>query len=577
MARLDELPEALRRKIFRHLLTADQVRQPPNHFMIEHYNFEVSLMRVNRLIKADAEAILYGENKFVKLSWHFGQCHEAMDNHEVPFFRKKVENFNHHFAEITVTTNPGRVRTLGGSFTLNVSVLLLEDMPKLARAMRIIDLANFMCYNFKFSLSKPVPVPIGEQQALLLPFQQVRGTAILQNVAFTGPFDADITARVKEPMTQQVQWLRAVAWEIYDLALSFKRQGDLAFSLGKGDMTQAKYEDCDYFVEAALKQNSMTKDLDEEFDLAMLRFNAINKANLSLASLSPIMFTDTKQLRYRNVLKYIDEMGKYEESNKKMGEKNGTKVVPDEVFARFYFLLGIAHLCEDSPKPNKAGKAFAKSYGIISQGQGHVKEGYETAKNWSHLTLVQRALCITSILSRLPTRMLQAPAMKEYTTPTVEPEHWVMRQLGCKGPIPYEDKVKGCVRTLFTDKPHARHTGPSPVRSVLIGYVHPEVLREHVVRFRKTMRDFKNTSGTKAISWISLQTGQIGEKTILDDPAMAAALERVTTSTSAHPNSFPDGDPRNGLVSEFIMNEFQRMMTDGTLAEAAAAAAQDPK
>jgi len=66
MSRLEQLPQGIRRDIFRYLLRSDRVRQEPDHLLVEHYIFEVNILRASRGIKSDAMAVLYGENTFVK-------------------------------------------------------------------------------------------------------------------------------------------------------------------------------------------------------------------------------------------------------------------------------------------------------------------------------------------------------------------------------------------------------------------------------------------------------------------------------------------------------------------------------
>lgn len=107
------------------------------------------------------------------------------------------------------------------------------------------------------------------------------------------------------------------------------------------------------------------------------------------------------------------------------------------------------------------------------------------------------------LLSELPSKLYGVPLMKEYETPEVNSEHWVMRQLGCPGTIPYEDKIKGCFRVGMTMKPHPLHKSPWP-RSVELGAVLPEVLQDHVDKSRK-----QSSKYPKHICWIGLQLGDI--------------------------------------------------------------------
>lgn len=255
MSALEQLPQVLRRRIFRYLLVSDFVRQPHNHLLVEHYKFEVNLLRVNKTINRDAADILFTENVFIKLDWAWVDSCKSMQNHEVPFFKLRTSRgFNQHFTEITIKfTEIRKLREVRASPCL----LLLDDIPKLVRLLRILDLANFMGFNLQFNLRHPsmalLPLNIAKQGQLLTPFKRVRGGAIVQEVSITGIVDTTLATSVKESMTQKVQWLRAGAWEIHDLALDIKRKGDLAFSLNNADMAIAKYDDSRTFEETAFK------------------------------------------------------------------------------------------------------------------------------------------------------------------------------------------------------------------------------------------------------------------------------------------------------------------------------------
>jgi hypothetical protein len=50
-------------EILRYLLLSDRVRQPPDHFLIDHYAFEMSVLCVNCAFNAEAKAVLFGEKQ----------------------------------------------------------------------------------------------------------------------------------------------------------------------------------------------------------------------------------------------------------------------------------------------------------------------------------------------------------------------------------------------------------------------------------------------------------------------------------------------------------------------------------
>jgi hypothetical protein len=110
MSRLEDLPRRIRHDIYHYLLLSDRVRQPPSHILVEHYDFQVSILRVDKNMNKDATPILYGENKLVKVQNFYGSLLEtAMANHETPFFKlrskAKATTFNKHVAEISIKKN----------------------------------------------------------------------------------------------------------------------------------------------------------------------------------------------------------------------------------------------------------------------------------------------------------------------------------------------------------------------------------------------------------------------------------------------------------------------------------------
>src|SRR5690349_12942265 len=98
MSRLEQLTPAVRHRILRYLLVSENVRQPPNHLLVENYVFEVNVLRTNRATDKEDTAILYQENTFIKMYNDFVDAEKSMDNHEIPFFKLKGK-FEHHVTE----------------------------------------------------------------------------------------------------------------------------------------------------------------------------------------------------------------------------------------------------------------------------------------------------------------------------------------------------------------------------------------------------------------------------------------------------------------------------------------------
>lgn len=253
MSQLEQLPEHILREIVRHCLLSRRVKQSPNDLMIEHYAFTVNLLRVSRTIKASAEAILYGENRFVKIFSNFKDAGKSMLNHEVPFFKpKSAAKFTHHVAEVRALISSFNSRFSHHRLAKTVPFLLLmDDMPKYTRLFRLLDTRNFMDCEFNLTLLQPTYNPaslsINEQADFLKHFEQLCGMAMIQTANFAGPFDGTATTSLQQLMTRKVAWARAGLWEVYNMAASIERVGDCANKL-RNEIATHKYMDVKDFT-----------------------------------------------------------------------------------------------------------------------------------------------------------------------------------------------------------------------------------------------------------------------------------------------------------------------------------------
>ena len=175
MSRLEVLPQHILRDILRYLLLSDRVRGPPNRYLVEDYDFQVAVLRTNKAINQEATNIFHEDNKWIKLRNGYGTMIEtALVNHETPYFKLKMDEFDKHVAEVNVNPSFHQKSRYGGKTT--VGLLLLQDMAKFACVLRILDFANFMAYDFKFALHKP-PVIVNtlsreDQEKLVLPMEK---------------------------------------------------------------------------------------------------------------------------------------------------------------------------------------------------------------------------------------------------------------------------------------------------------------------------------------------------------------------------------------------------------------------
>ncbi|KAH7083789.1 hypothetical protein FB567DRAFT_594305 [Paraphoma chrysanthemicola] len=508
MTTFQQLSQGIRREILRYLLLADRVRQPPNHYLVEHYVFEVNILRVNRSLNEDGKIILYRDNRFVKVNSVFANfkmspeeektMEDAMTNHEVPFFRIK-DDFNYHVAEITTKPHDMNQRRLAAGPKKSF-LLLSQDISKYTRLLRLMDLANFMglCIDFKLRHHPlmTAPLSVSEQESLLAPFERVRGTAFRQEVRFSGDVDPQIEAKVKQAMTQQIAWLRGGAWEIHDMALSIK-------------------QDTQNFLESAMKLSTMMKGIDNNFSTAIGVLECTTLVDIALLLLSDMTMKEVGKRCYQGVLNFEPRIKDAESL-----PADHKPIISAEVTARFYHLLGIAELGLNHPI--KAGKAFAKSYRLAATAD--TKVGYETAKAWKSLSQQAKESGLQRVLYNMPGTPFTIPNMKEYSTPEVASEIWLMRELGLKGPIPYENKIKPALAVVLTSKPHPKHHNQGP-RTAQVGMVKPEVLRKQVEKYRKNMAH--PLAKGRMIGWVRLGADEIGEETVLDDPGFVEAMKNM--------------------------------------------------
>jgi hypothetical protein len=307
--------------------------------------------------------------------------------------------------------------------------------------------------------------------------------------------------------------LRGGAWEIYDLAVSVKHNGDRAFRLGKAETALSKYLECCQFADAALEVNTMMIGIDMEHDHAMARLHCITRVDTSLVALSDKRKKESGARDYALVPLAMAAVEKAEKLNK-TAKKD---VMPPSAIARYYHLLGIAELGLEHPV--KAGKSFVKAYAILKLPQH--KAGWELAKTWKEVSKNEREVRLGSLLASMPKKPLRVEHTKEYGTPEVASELWVMRQFGFQGPIPYEDRIKPVLAIIMTTKPHPNHPLPGP-RTATIGEVKPDVLTKYVDRLRKQIA--LPIAQGKLMGQVALNAEEIGETSIWDDPDRAEQL-----------------------------------------------------
>jgi hypothetical protein len=431
---------------------------------------------------------------------YYSGAEKTMKNHEIPFFFAK-RIFEYHVTDITIKVDALNVR-VAASMQPKISptfLLLVADIPKYRRLLRLLDCVNFMTYDFHFKshrASTPTfPLSVSEQTQLLLPFERVLGSAVVQNVVFSGAFDPTLVARVRQAMMQEFAWLRAAAWEIYEFALSLNSMGDWAWRLKDADMTMAKYVDQAEFFSAAIKTNSMPANFDEEFKNGSATLAITRDVDVALLMVSgwALDQDDDNLAGYKHLPTYLT--ARIAAADKQA--QKGSRVVSDDVFARFYHCFGVAELGLNHPI--KASKAFIIAY--KKHPSKTTREGHEAAKGWAAMNTTSKKTRLSAITACLPTTPLACTEWNAYVTPEVASEQWALREFGYQGPFMYADRIKGCIAVVLTNKPHPNHHGPGP-RTATIGEVKPDVLPKYVQHVRQQLILLQ--SHGRLMGWVGL-------------------------------------------------------------------------
>ena len=122
------------------------------------------------------------------------------------------------------------------------------------------------------------------QQLVLEPFRSLKiGHGAL---TFTGAIDSDYAESLKASMAPEVNWVRGLAWETYNLMLSFVEQADEAFRLGKFGCARTRYLKFGDWWTSACEHNLILRGFDDEgFHHSWFRAKTIGLANSTLAAM----------------------------------------------------------------------------------------------------------------------------------------------------------------------------------------------------------------------------------------------------------------------------------------------------
>ena len=443
MSGLEKLPEKARKEILRYLLLADRVKKPIDLLGIHHYAFQLAILRVNRRLSAEANAILYGENMMIKVSFH-GQPagSESMVNHEVAFFeRGDISKFDKHVVSIDIEA--GEFCWVKGKE--NHFLLLKQDVPKFSRYLRIMDLANTMCYHFKFDVLSTYSgeaLSVSDQKAILEPFKSNTGNITVQTVSMSGNADNTVASELSEVMTQNAQWTRAAAWELFDIAASMKKIGDELWRKGLTLTASTKWTDAISWLTQCITAVKIRTEIEGRADLAGYRMVQACHLDLALFALSnrgEFSLSGTRDFKGALELCRAEDIKEIGEQNPDQPEVNAVFALPFTHYERrAWYFRGIAELGLDHP--NKAAKNFAKTNKLNPQNAKY-RAGYEVSRGWASASLTERRDRLQGLLDALP-EPFPLESWKSYSTVEVKSEQYCLRKLGFKGQFPLNDKIK---------------------------------------------------------------------------------------------------------------------------------------
>jgi hypothetical protein len=232
-------------------------------------------------------------------------------------------------------------------------------------------------------------------------------------------------------------------------------------------------------VEAALRQNKkLVSDLGPDHILRLYKLDVISCVDRALVILREMGKQYFGQRRYDLIVLCAPAVDVAAMNAKKPGKNSA----PPTALAHFYYLLGLAELGLDHPI--KAGKAFANAYKIMSS--EHIKRGHEAAKAWKGLKSHKRLTRRDVFFADLPKSPIVLSRMNSIGSPAVASEHWVMRELGFEGTIPYAYIIKSNHAVIMTNKPHPSKSTPGP-RTASVRAVKPQALAKHVVQYRNQL------------------------------------------------------------------------------------------
>lgn len=160
----------------------------------------------------------------------------------------------------------------------------LERFVRVLRISKVIMSVAMHKLSFRVEINSFGPPPLAVQRRVLEPFRRLNVGH--QGLIMGGAVDPALKVSLQASMGPKVNWVRGVAWEMYDLILSIAKVGDEAFHGGKFDLARGKYGDCQGVWETATENNRQLINFEDEgFHKSCSQLLVVILANNSLAAL----------------------------------------------------------------------------------------------------------------------------------------------------------------------------------------------------------------------------------------------------------------------------------------------------
>ena len=325
------LPAEIREHIYRETLYAKNVKIPPPPRSEEppQYNFDLSILRANRLIHREAKKI-FEDNIFIKISTPWVQSIEHINNEgKVPLVSRgtKALPFKKHHLHVYIDTPDPHYRDDVYSEDANTVSMIttLDDLASFTAFWRYADLNHQQSLNphlrLRLRLRDPhVPsrkLPRLLQEQLLLPFEHVKGLGVF---AIDGEM---LLPSIQSRLAELRKLHEPTAAECIQRGVALKEEGNRALEAGNPLEALSLYNQSFAAIHIIVKGRLRTVHADGFFCTDMpsethtarllLRFKLV--ANIVLAYLKMKNWTEAHFWGKRTIVLFRSSMRGFDISN----------------------------------------------------------------------------------------------------------------------------------------------------------------------------------------------------------------------------------------------------------------------